>query len=302
VRRVDLFQRQFDESEPAAQDEQTPSARIAALSLPTKGAVFDLDAGRWPGMPILDVHPPYVQTTYRTPRGARIDGDMARRYGANPAQMGVITEWISASSHSGTHIDARCHITTGGTWFGGVAEDDALGDFGAKTGDAASIPPIISRGVLIDAAAHLGVDRLPGGQPITVGDLEGALEAQRVGLDRGDAVLIRTGYMAVWGRDETAAALHYGAGIDREAARWLAAHEPCAIGADTENLEQVPTTDATCPLPAHVELLVKRGIYIIELLYLEALANARVYEFLFLCLPLRLRGATGSMVRPVAVA
>ena len=94
---------------------------------------------------------------------------------------------------------------------------------------------------------------------------------------------------------------HYGAGIDRGAARWLAEQQPCVVGSDTENLEQVPSTDPTCPLPAHVELLVTRGIHIIEMLYLEALGRAKAYEFLFVCLPLRLRGATGSMVRPVAV-
>jgi kynurenine formamidase len=51
----------------------------------------------------------------------------------------------------------------------------------------------------------------------------------------------------------------------------------------------------------HVELLVRRGIYIIELLYLEDLARDRAFEFLFVCLPLRIRGATGSMVRPIAI-
>jgi len=34
----------------------------------------------------------------------------------------------------------------------------------------------------------------------------------------------------------------------------------------------------------------------------EALSRDKVFEFLFVCLPLRIRGATGSMVRPVAIA
>ena len=55
-------------------------------------------------------------------------------------------------------------------------------------------------------------------------------------------------------------------------------------------------------MPAHTELLFNSGINIIENMYLEELATARVWEFLFVTTPLRLRGATGSPVRPIAVA
>jgi kynurenine formamidase len=52
----------------------------------------------------------------------------------------------------------------------------------------------------------------------------------------------------------------------------------------------------------HTLLLIERGIYIMESLDLEELAAAGVAEFLFVALPLRIRGATGSMIDPVAVA
>jgi kynurenine formamidase len=55
-------------------------------------------------------------------------------------------------------------------------------------------------------------------------------------------------------------------------------------------------------LPGHVLMLVRAGIPIIENLNLEELAAARVYEFGFVCLPLKMRGATGSPVRPIALA
>ena len=61
-----------------------------------------------------------------------------------------------------------------------------------------------------------------------------------------------------------------------------------------------PELDAT--LPAHVLLLVRAGIPIIENLNLEELAAAKVHEFAFVCLPLKMRGATGSPVRPIAIA
>src|ERR1700742_3397475 len=102
------------QSDDSLRPRQDPEAVLAALALPRKGEVFDLDAGRWPGMPILDVHPPYVQTTYRTPRGAEVDGDLRARFGPNRERLGVITEWFATSCHAGTHIDALCHITTDG--------------------------------------------------------------------------------------------------------------------------------------------------------------------------------------------
>jgi kynurenine formamidase len=51
----------------------------------------------------------------------------------------------------------------------------------------------------------------------------------------------------------------------------------------------------------HTHLLIERGIYLMESLDLEGLARDRLYEFLFVALPLKIRGATGSMVDPVAV-
>jgi kynurenine formamidase len=55
-------------------------------------------------------------------------------------------------------------------------------------------------------------------------------------------------------------------------------------------------------MPVHVHLLVESGIHIIEALNLEELARDRVYEFVFVAAPLKIRGATGSPIRPLALA
>ena len=59
-----------------------------------------------------------------------------------------------------------------------------------------------------------------------------------------------------------------------------------------------PDTGTT--LPGHVLALVRAGVYILESLNLEELAADGVREFSFVCLPLKLRGGTGSPVRPIA--
>src|SRR6185437_15539719 len=88
-----------------------------------------------------------------------------------------------------------------------------------------------------------------------------------------------------------------GPGPALEGARWLSQRGVFAAGSDTVAFEKVP--DAA--MPVHVHLLVESGIHIIECLNLEELAAAGVREFLFVALPLKIRGGTASPIRPVAV-
>jgi len=252
-------------------------------------------------MPVLPVHPPFVITSYRTSRGFRNQRDAKTSYGRDIGQTGVNTELVIGSVHTGTHIDALCHVTCGvdARGHGGYDENESMGDFGALTAEASSIPPFVCRGVLVDVAAYLGVEMLERGHLITLEEMVGALG--EVEIRAGDAVLFRTGYMSVWGVDDATADGHYGAGIGIEVARELGERGVVLVGADTEALERAPALDENDPLPVHVELLIKRGIFILELACLEDLACDGVREFLFVCLPLRIMGATGSMVRPIAI-
>jgi kynurenine formamidase len=61
-----------------------------------------------------------------------------------------------------------------------------------------------------------------------------------------------------------------------------------------------PGTPAN-PQPVHTRLLIESGVYIMESLDLEQLAADGVHEFLFVALPLKIAGATGSMLDPLAV-
>jgi kynurenine formamidase len=85
-------------------------------------------------------------------------------------------------------------------------------------------------------------------------------------------------------------------GPEIEAARWLSERRIFATGSDTITYEKVPSR-----MPVHVHLLVESGIHIIEVLDLEELARDGVWEFSFIALPLKIRGATGSPIRPVAI-
>lgn len=275
---------------------------MAALQLVKRGQVFDLDVGRWPGFPLYPTEPPFQVLTYRTPNGLRVDG-VFPEWTAAPTRVAWISELLVAGTHSGTHIDALAHVTEGPDdhWHDDRRAVDDLGDFGPRAGDTCEIPPIVSRGVLIDVANYLSVPVLPADYAITLDDIRGALNHQASEVVAGDAVLIRTGYLSVWDTEDGPG--HFGSGIGYEAACWLADRDVVLLGADNEGVEHLTFTEADLanPIPVHVEMLVERGVYLLEMVYLEELAKERTYEFLFLCLSPKTRGTTGSFVRPIAV-
>jgi kynurenine formamidase len=255
-------------------------------------------------MPLFPGHPPFQVLNYRTPRGIRVTG--AKPWGpVNDAGLGYMAEYVMATSHSGAHIDALAHMTVGedSHWYGGGRADEHLTDFGPTYGDAAKLPPFFTRGILIDAAGYRGIDCLPKGSPINAAEMEAICAAQGVTVQPWDVVVIRTGYMGLWPDAEKMAA-HKTAGPDISAAQWLLERGVVATGTDTETYEVQPAPDpgpTGNPQPVHTLLLIDNGIHIMESLDLEALARDRVYEFLFVALPVKIRGATGSMIDPLAL-
>ena len=75
------------------------------------------------------------------------------------------------------------------------------------------------------------------------------------------------------------------------------------IGADNLTLEVTPSAKSTekSYIPVHTYLFAQRGAMILEVLNLEKLAADRVYEMVFIGAPIKLRGASGSPVRPLAI-
>ena len=296
---------------PAARDGEVgpagaiPAERlVAAARLVREGRAYSLAATRFPGMPLFPGHPPFQVLNFRTPRGIRVAG--AQPWGpVNEAGLGYMAEYLMATSHSGAHIDALAHMTVGDDnhWYGGATTDAQLSDAGPRFGDAAKMPPFFTRGVLLDAAGHRGLDCLPKGSPVDAAEMEAICDAEGVTVQPWDVVVIRTGYMGLWPDAERMAA-HKTAGPELSAAHWLLERGVIATGTDTETYEVQPAPDLghpANPQPVHTLLLIENGIYLMESLDLEALARDRVYEFLFVALPLKISGATASMVDPLAL-
>jgi kynurenine formamidase len=209
---------------------------------------------------------------------------------------------VIAGDHNGTHIDALCHQAEGMTLCGGISVDASVQTATGFTSlGVETIEPIIARGVLLDVAGHRDVPVLPAETMVSRAELEEVAESQGTTVGPGDVVLVRTGAGALW--DRPAEYLH-AAGMAADASAWLAEMGARAVGADNIAWDpDSPRIDSLTgtTLPGHVILLVQHGIYIIENLYLEELARDRIYEFTFICLPPKLKGATGAPVRPIAL-
>jgi kynurenine formamidase len=274
-----------------------------ALSGVTEGKVFDLDAGRFMGMPQWDGHPTFLISSYLTPDGTRVDNRVPLLDPAsNQVDMRFHTEVVVTGMHIGTHIDALNHVVCGSDGdkvYGGYGPE-FVGDSGPMKADASSIPPIIVSAVVFDFPTLHNVKLLPPSTPLGV---EHLLEAeQKFGqIPSESAVIIRTGLMTTWPNPSAFGAAS-GAGITIEAATWLAEERGVVlVGSDTPTVEVVPSTVSGHPHPVHDYLLRQQGIHLLENLWLEDLATEGVTEGLLICLPLKMSGATGSMVRPVLV-
>ncbi len=246
--------------------------------------------------PLLGLNPPYSlglhtshkQTNGMIPGGIAFAADMM----------------FFSGQHGAPNVDALGHISDNQKLFGGA---DAAASEGAAGLTALGIEVypkerFVNRAVLLDVARFKNVDALAPGQEITAEDLEATAKAQGVEIRAGDSVLIRTGFGKFFEADRAKySGLRPGPG--EGAARWLAAKKIFLTGDDQMSYEVVPQKGTV--FPAHRVLIADNGIYIVENLNLEELASAlaqeRVYEFVLVLNPPRLRGATGAAANAFAI-
>jgi kynurenine formamidase len=228
---------------------------------------------------------------------------LVRRHGdvLRPDSSSGANELLSLGAHAGTHIDALCHVALEGRLHGGVDATEAVRGGRFTSLGVETIAPIICRGLLLDLPASQGIDVLDPTRPVTHDDVERACRRLHLDIREGDAVLLRTGWVAHYGNPIAFLGAENGApGPDEQAARWLSSHGIRLTGSDTIAYEWIPPGEGHARLPVHVHLLVERGIHIVELLNLEEMARDGVREFVLVAAPLRIVGATGSPLRPLA--
>ena len=277
-------------------NELTEANTLSILQRVSSGKTYDLSVENFVGMPgLADLgmgDPPFHMWMTHTPRGIRIE---KLSPAGGPPNLALYDDAYTLSAHTGTHIDALNHLGRGEKIFNGYDAPTYLSDKGWTKAGADTVPPIITRGILIDVAGEKGVAILPNSYEISIEDLQRAMKKQGIQLQKNDAVLVRTGRMTVW--PDPQKFVHNDPGITKDSAAWLVDNGAVIIGADNMGIEKFPMAKDS----VHVYLFTERGVCLLELLWLEDLAKDQVYEFAFIAAPIKMRGATGSPIRPLAL-
>lgn len=251
--------------------------------------VYDLAVRMEHGMTHHVAHPPFSYT-------------LIKKHGEHNYPGGISTamELLTMPGHCGTHVDSLGHVSLDGCIAGqrDVMDAQSWTD-GVGVGSVEELPPLVGPGHLVDGEELFG-------RELTHEDGFGADELERWFADRpapepGSIVLFRTGYMKYWADSERYLGIGIGLpGVALSGAQWLADRGVRAVGGDTASFEHKP--EWTVPsLNVHVHLLVRSGIPIMESVQLEKLAADRVHDgFFFTAAPLRIKGGTGSPIRPLA--
>lgn len=253
--------------------------------------VYDLGQPLEPNIPVSPNHPGFRLALMRR------HGDMVRADGGSAAN-----EMFVMGGHVGTHMDALAHVSHNGKLFGGIdAYENQVGG-GFKQLGIDTVKPVVCRGILLDIAGLKNVPTLAPGTGISADDLRQAAEREGIASRKGDAVLVRSGWSTNWTNPLVYIGLEAGVpGVDISGAELIASWGTRVTGHDSVAYEQIRPGVGHSLLPVHRILLVENGINIVENLNLDELARDQVYEFLFMVSPLKMVGATGSPVRPVAV-
>ena len=204
----------------------------------------------------------------------------------------------------GTQLDGLGHIGVGDRYYNGNKWADFATMGGLKKLGTEKIPPMVARGVLLDMAAHMGVDVVKEGTAFNKTEIDAVAAKQGVEIRQGDVVIFHTGWLSLIDKDPKRYA-SVEPGVGREGARYLVSKGVVAVGADTWAVEAIPFEkegDQDGPVfGVHQILLPMSGTYILENINTAELAKDKAWEFLFVLGQNKYQGAVQSMINPVAI-
>ncbi len=274
-----------EDDERGALNLQTPETVRAALELVETGEVVSL------AIPLERKTPAYGWR--------RFDLVVAQNEGTGHSNNEDV---VIAPINTGTQIDGLAHMGVNGHFHGGRDGEDIQRVAGLSELGIENAGPIVTRGILLDVAALKGVERLEIGYVITPDDIEAALARQNIDqVKQGDVVIFHTGHRTLLDEGKVSEFLSGQPGPGIEAAQWLAARGVIAVGGDSGSMEAMPHEREGVLFPVHQILLAQHGVYILENIASERLAEKGWSEFLFVATPLPIVGASSSWINPIAI-
>ncbi|OLO25810.1 cyclase [Streptomyces sp. MNU77] len=292
-----------------------------AAALVRRGAVFPLGAkfeadGVWPGN-YFRRNPVHLMTVDGGD-GAEFARHLGEWSGAGPQEEDVVgmwgstisrfnDDWITMPLQCSTQWDALSHMYYDDLLYNGYPASSVT-SLGATRDsiDQVHVKGVVSRGVLLDVARHRGERHLRRSTAVGGAELTAVADAQNVSVGPGDIVLVRTGWLGMLSEigdgDEWRAGCP---GVSWDAATWLHERGVAALAADNVAVEPQAVEVAGVSLPLHLLCLRDMGLMFGELWELDALAADcaadGVYDFQLVAPPLRITGAVGTPLNPVAM-
>ncbi len=261
----------------------------SAAGLVKTGKVYAL------GVPTAPESAAYGTRKYTVERQPGPDAD----YTPNGSQrVTSFDERIVSSMGIGSQIDGFGHLGVDHHYYNGVTGKEVATTRALQTAD---IPPIVTRGVLIDMTKHYGKPMLEVGDTYNRAEIEAAMKAQGVTVGKGDVVLFHTGWMAGKMASEKDVYRSREPGLGEDGAIFLAGLGVVAVGSDTIALEALPSPPGKTFI-VHQTLLAKSGVHILETLDTNQLAADGVKEFLFVLGIPRFVGTVQMVINPVAIS
>lgn len=208
----------------------------------------------------------------------------------------IITGWVGV----GSQIDGLGHIGVDNVYFNcNKAADFAAAD-GLKKLGIEKVPPMVTRGIVLDMTAVVGKSPLPAGTAINKKEIDEALGKQGIQLKQGDVVLLHTGWQEMAQKD--AKAFMAGEpGLGKEGAEYLVSKGVVAVGADQWALEVIPFEKGVGVFEVHQILLARNGVFILENMNTAPLVADKAWEFMFVLGAARVTGAVQAIINPVAI-
>ena len=272
----------------------TPEKILEAVSLVTTGKVYELGQVYERGMPLIGERT-YAMFMPGMPSGGPFT-DLALVY--NDEFLCTEIGQVGTQFDGPGHIGRRMTMADGSVvdvYYNGFTSNEMESPYGLRELGVEHVKPFITRGILIDVAGYKGVETLADSYVVTLADVRGALARQGLNegdIRNGDALLFNFGWWRLWSDAERVTGNW--PGIGKEVAAWVLERKASMVGSDA-------ATDEPTSWAVHHDLMLLHGVLNLELMTFETLLADEVYEFLFVFTPLRLKGATGSPGRPLAI-
>lgn len=203
----------------------------------------------------------------------------------NFAQSGYFLQTLILPEHSGCHVDAPAHV---------------LPDKPEQTIETFPANALMGVARKIDLSrANYGP-----GELVPLSKLQEVMQHSGINIEKGDIVLFEFGwdkYLADldqkaphernwWGRNQP--------GLAKDTCRYLRDCGVKAVGSDTAACDMAQVDGEVKAGYGHMRYFLPNGIFIIEGLYGLAHVPATFY---FIALPLKIKGGSGSPLRPLAL-